>query len=140
MEEKQMLAALILVISGAMLAQFVVFFWRANMVNIAAQPVSDHLRAAEASFTNALSQNGFSTLTAMSEMCPSMGSSDIKLWPVRSYHRAMRSLAWLCEAAGLTQTGAWAQLEMAACTQYVAVSMDLRLESNRAMVAELRSY
>ncbi|MHB8753467.1 MAG: hypothetical protein ACYC92_00690 [Candidatus Acidiferrales bacterium] len=134
-----MLAALILVISGAMLTQFVVFFWRASMLAIAAQPISERLHSAELSFPNALSQNGFSTIAAMSEICPSMGAFDFKLWPVRCYHRAMSSLAYLCNTV-LPQGSAWARQEMAACTQYVAVSMDLRLKSNQEFLAELRSY
>ena len=134
-----MLAALILVISGAMLAQFMVFFWRADMLVVAAQPVSGLLQAAQSSFSNALNQNGFSTLAAMSEICPSMGDSDFKLWPVRSYHRAMSSLAYLCKAI-LPQGSAWARREMATCTRYVAVSMDLRLKCNQDFLAELRSY
>ena len=139
-EEKPMFAALIFVLSGAMLAQFVVFFWRANMLAVGAQPVSGLLRSAELSFPNALIQNGFATIAAMSEICPNMGSpSSLKLWPVRSYYRAMRSLAYLSKAV-LPQASAWARHEMASCTQYVAVSMDLRLQSNQDFVAELRSY
>ncbi|HKV29023.1 MAG TPA: hypothetical protein VJN90_12200 [Candidatus Acidoferrales bacterium] len=134
-----MIAALILVLSGAMLTQFVVFFWRANMLALAAQPVSDRLRAAESSFSKALNQNGFSTITAMSKICPNMGSPNLKLWPVRSYHLAMRSVAYVCNAA-LPQASAWARQEMAVCTQYVAVKMDLRIRSNQDFVAELRSY
>ena len=135
-----MFAALIFVLSGAMLAQFAVFFWRANMLAIAAQPISDLLRSAESSFPNALNQNGFATITAMSQICPSMGSaSSLKLGRVRFYHRAMRSMAYLCKAV-LPQASAWARQEMASCTQYVAVSMDLRLQSNQEFVAELRSY
>jgi len=135
-----MIAALIFVISGAMLAQFVLFFWRANMLAVAGQPVSDRLRLMESSFPNAMNQNGFSTITALSRICPNMGSlRSIKLWRVRLYHSAMRFTAYLCSAA-VPQASAWAQTEMAACTQYVAVSMDLRLQSNQAFVAELRSY
>lgn len=135
-----MFAALIFVLSASMLAQFVVFFWRANMLAIGAQPVTDLLRSAELSFPNALNQNGFSTIMAMKQICPNMGShSPAKLWQVRSYHGAMRSVAYLCETV-LPQASAWARQEMASCTQYVAVSMDLRLQSNQEFVAELRSY
>lgn len=140
MEEKPMFAALIFVLSGAMLAQFVVFFWRASMLAVGAQPVSDLLRSAESSFSNALNQNGFSTIMAMNQICPDMGShSPAKLWQVRCYHRAMRSVAYLCKAV-VPQASAWARREMASCTKYVAVSMDLRLQSNQDFVAELRSY
>jgi len=135
-----MFAALIFVLSGAMLAQFVVFFWRANMLAIGAQPVSDLLRLAESSFPNALNQNGFAAIAAMSEICPDMGSpSSPNLRPVRAYYRAMRSVAYLSKAV-LPQASAWARQEMASCTKYVAVSMDLRLRSNQDFVAELRSF
>ena len=135
-----MFAALIFVLSGAMLTQFVVFFWRANMLAVAALPISEHLRAAELSFANALNRNGFSTMTAMSRICPNLGSpSSLKLGRVRSYYRAMRSVAYLCKAV-LPQASAWARREMASCTKYVAVSMDVRLQSNQEFVAELRSY
>ena len=135
-----MFAALIFVLSGAMLAQFVVFFWRASMLVVAALPVSERLRSAELSFANALNQNGFSTMTAMSRICPNLGPpSRLKLGRVRSYYRAMRSVAYLCKVV-LPQASAWAHREMASCTQYVAVSMDLRLQSNQEFVAELRSF
>lgn len=134
-----MVAALILVISGAMLAQFVVFFWRANMVHVAAQPLSDRARWAQNGFSSALTQNGFSAITAISQICPSLGSRSAKLWPVRAYYCTMRSLAWLCEAA-LPQASSWARREMTSCTQYVAVSMDVRLQSNQEFLAQLRSY
>jgi hypothetical protein len=139
-EENQMFASLIFVLSGAMLAQFAVFFWRANMLAVAALPISERLRSAELSFANALNQNGFSTITAMSKICPSMGSpSSLKLGRVSSYYQAMRSVAYLCKGV-LPQASEWARQEMASCTQYVAVSMDLRLQSNQEFVAELRSF
>lgn len=135
-----MFAALIFVLSGAMLAQFVVFFWRANMLAVAALPISEHWRSAELSFSKALNQQGFSTIMAMNQICPNMGSHvPVKLWRVRSYHQAMRSVAYLCKAV-VPQASAWARREMASCTQYVAVSMDLRLKSNQEFVAELRSF
>ncbi|MFZ0212038.1 MAG: hypothetical protein WBD23_14225 [Candidatus Acidiferrales bacterium] len=139
MGRKTMVAALILVISAVMMAQFAVFFWRVNMVRVAAQPVSDRLQLAGTNFPNALNQNGFSAITAMSGMCPDMESRSLKLWPVRAYYTVMRSAARLSEII-LPSGSGWAQREMAACTRYVAVSMDARLKSNQAFLAELRSY
>jgi hypothetical protein len=140
LEQKTMVAALILVISAAMMAQFAIFFWRANMVRVAAQPVSDRFQLAGATFSNALNQNGFSAITAMSDMCPGMDpSSSVSLWPVRAYYTAVRLAATLSDAI-LPSGNGWAQHEMAACTRYVAVSMDARLKSNQAYLAEIRSY
>ncbi len=125
-----MVAALILVISGAMLAQFVVFFWRANMLAVAAEPLSE-------SFSPALKLDDFAAIAAMSKICPSVTVSPAKLWQVRAYYQAVRVVSWLCSA--MPQANSWARQEMAACTRYVAVSMDRCLQSNQAYLAALRS-
>jgi hypothetical protein len=132
-----MVAALILVISAAMLAQFVVFFWRADMLAVAAQPLSESMSSAQATFSSALNLNDFDSVTAMSKLCPAVTMSPAKLWPVRAYYQGARTISRL--AAAMPQANAWARQEMAACTRYVAVSMDRCLLSNQAYVAALRS-
>jgi hypothetical protein len=127
-----MIAALILVISGTMLAQFVVFFWRANMLAIAAEPLSE-------SFSPALKLDDFDTVAAMSKICPSVTVSPAKLWQVRAYYQVVRVSSWLGSAI-MPQANAWARQEMASCTRYVAVSMDRCLQSNQSYLAALRSY
>jgi hypothetical protein len=132
-----MVAAFILVISGAMLAQFVVFFWRANMLAVAAQPLSESLTSPQAGFSAALNLDDFETVTAMSKLCPSVTLSAAKLQPVRVYYQAMRAISRLF--AAMPAASSWAQREMASCTRYVAVSMDRCLQSNQDYVAALRS-
>jgi hypothetical protein len=132
-----MVAALILVISGAMLAQFVVFFWRANMLDMAAKPLSDSMSAAQTTFSGALDLSDFKAVSAMSKICPGVARSSARLWPVRVYYQAVRVVSRLSTA--MPQVNSWACQEMAACTRYVAVSMDCCLQSNQAFVAALRS-
>lgn len=132
-----MIAALILVISTVMLAQFVVFFWRANMLAVAAQPVSASLASAQTSFPTALNLDDFEAVAAMSKLCPSVTLSQAKLKPVRAYYQAMRLFSRLF--AAMPQASSWARQEMASCTRYVAVSMDRCLQSNQEYVAALRS-
>lgn len=132
-----MVAAFILVISGAMLAQFVVFFWRANMLAVAAEPLSESLRSPEAGFSAALNLDDFETVAAISKLCPSVTLSAAKLRPVRAYYQAMRVISRLLSA--MPQANSWARQEMAFCTRYVAVSMDRCLQSNQDYVAALRS-
>lgn len=127
-----MVGALILVISSAMLAQFVVFFWRANMLAVAAEALSE-------SFSPALKLNDFDAIAAMSKICPSVTAPTSQLWQVRAYYQAVRVLSWLCSAA-LPQVNSWARQEMACCTRFVAVSMDRCLQSNQAYLAAVRSY
>lgn len=133
-----MVAALILVISSIMLAQFVVFFWRANMLAVASEPLSESLSAAQTSFSRALDLDDFASVAAMSTLCPGVTLSPAKLWPVRIYYQAARLVSWLCSGA-MPQAGSWARQEMAFCTRYVAVSMDRCLQANQAYLAALRS-
>jgi len=132
-----MVAAFILVVSGAMLAQFVVFFWRANMLAIAAQPLSEKLTSAQTGFSAALDLNDFEAVAAMSKLCPSVTLSSAKMRPVRAYYQAMRVVSRLF--AAMPQARSWARQEMASCTRYVAVSMDRCLQSNQDYLAALRS-
>jgi hypothetical protein len=126
-----MIAALILVISGAMLTQFLVFFWRANMLAVATEPLSE-------SFSPALKLDDFDSVAAMSKICPSVTVLTSQLWQVRAYYQAVRVVSWLCSA--MPQANSWARQEMVSCTRFVAVSMDRCLQSNQAYMAALRSY
>jgi hypothetical protein len=128
-----MVAALILVISTAMLAQFIVFFWRANMLAVAAQPLSESLSSVQM-----VKLDDFDSVAAMSKLCPGITLSPVKLWPVRAYYHAVRTVSRL--SAVIPQANLWTRQEMAICTRYVAVSMDRCLQSNQAYAAALRSY
>lgn len=131
-----MIAALILVISSAMLAQFVVFFWRVNMMAIAAQPLSGSLHAAQNDALATLNFSDFNSLAAIRNLCPGVASSS-KLWPVRGYYQALRTFARFSRT--MPQANTWVLQEMASCTRYLAVSIEHSLESNQAYVAALRS-
>jgi hypothetical protein len=133
-----MFAALILVISAVMMAQFVVFFWRANMLATAAEPISETLSSVQATFGQAANLDDFNALAAVSKICPSVGFVSTKLWPAQAYYEAVRLLSWLCSAV-LPQGSSWARQEKVFCSRYVAVSIDRRLVSNQAYLAALRS-
>jgi hypothetical protein len=133
-----MFAALILVISAAMMAQFVVFFWRANMLATAAEPLSETLSSVQATFGQTANLDDFDTIAAVSQICPSVGFASATLWPAQAYYQAVHLVSRLC-AAVLPQGSSWARQEMASCSRYVAVSIDRRLVSNQAYLAALRS-
>ncbi|HEV2304079.1 MAG TPA: hypothetical protein VGR93_01040 [Candidatus Acidoferrales bacterium] len=133
-----MFAALILVISAAMMAQFVLFFWRANMLATAAEPISETLSSVQATFGQAGDVDDFDTIAAVSKMCPSVGFASAKLWPAQAYYQAVRLVSRLCSMV-LPQGSPWARQEMASCSRYVAVSIDRRLASNQAYLAALRA-
>ncbi|HEU5410533.1 MAG TPA: hypothetical protein VFU57_05900 [Candidatus Acidoferrales bacterium] len=131
-----MFAALICVISLAMMAQFAIFFWRANMLAIAAESVSNNLIAAQSSFAATTASEEFETLATISRICPAIGPDSLKLWPARAYYRAMHLIS---RCSAIPQGSSWARQEMAFCARYAAVSMDRRLSSNQAYVAAIRS-
>lgn len=132
-----MIAALILVISSAMLAQFAVFFWRASMLEVAAQPLSGSLTAAQSGALETLDFSDFQSLAAISKLCPAVNLSPAKLWRVRGYYQALRSISrWLMT---MPQAQAWTLQEMASCTRYLAVSIERCLDSNKAYIASLCS-
>ncbi|HEV2489353.1 MAG TPA: hypothetical protein VGT03_06075 [Candidatus Acidoferrales bacterium] len=134
-----MFAALIFVMSLAMAAQFAIYFWRSAFLATAALPISERIQMAQESISNALNQNDFGAISSLTEICPDLGSPAGKFASVRAYYQLLRGLASFSKAI-LPSASMWAQNEMAACTRFVAVSMDLRLKSNEALLAELRSY
>jgi hypothetical protein len=138
-ETREMFAALIFVMSVVMTAQFAIFFWRSAFLATAAQPVSERILLAQSSLSNALNQNDFAAMSSMSDLCPDLNPAARKLGAVRLYYQALRTLAALSNAI-LPVGSNWARREMATCTRFVAVSLDARLKSNEAFLAELRSY
>lgn len=134
-----MFAALIFVMSIAMTVQFAIFFWRSAFLATAALPVSERFRLAQDTLSNALNRNDFAAISSISDLCPNLDPGVKKLGAVCLYYKSLRALSALSQSL-LPQASKWAQREMAACTRFVAVSLDARLQSNEAFLAQLRSY
>lgn len=134
-----MFAALIFVLSVAMAAQFAIHFWRSAFLAKAAQPVSERIQIAQESISNAVKQSDFRAISSLTEICPDLGAAENRFVGVRVYYQLLRGVAAFSKIA-MPQAGKWAQKEMAACSRFLAVSMDARLKSNEAFLAELRSY
>ena len=134
-----MLAALIFVMSVAALAQFAVFTWRAGLLSMAEQPLSQELCKTAGISASSIGAKDFEALSSLQQMCPELKQASHELWPVRAYFQVVRVLAWL-GGAKLPIWAAWANREMATCTRYLAVVMDQRLQSNKACFAQVRSY
>lgn len=134
-----MFAALIFVMSVVMATQFIIHFWRAAFLAWAAQPVSERIQMAQQSISSASRAADFQAMSSLSEICPDLGSPANGFGLVRAYYQLLNALASFSKSV-LPSASKWAQTEMAACTRFVAVSMDARLKSNEAFLAELRSY
>jgi hypothetical protein len=138
-----LIAAFILVMSLAATVQFVVFIWRVGLTQVAGQPISDTALAAEVS-TNLLNTNDFSAAHAIQKLCPDMESNPIpKLRSVRLYFsflKVARKAGDLIVAPGAPGFGGWTTREMALCTRYATVVLSQRLERNRLLCDEARSF
>jgi len=131
-----MFAALILVISLAMLAQWGLFYWRALVAGVAAEPLSDRMRSVAG---DAPGSGDFRTLDCIQQMCPELGRGGRKIGTVRFYYRIL-ALLRLTVGSIIPALSGWAGREMSLCSRYVAVVMDQRLRRNLACMAAIQSH
>ena len=83
-----LIAAFILVMSLAATVQFAVFIWRAGLLRVAAEPVSEPMLAAETS-ANPLNTNDFASATAVQGLFPDLDTNAVpKFRAVRLCRRA----------------------------------------------------
>jgi|SRR5271163_2123170 len=132
-----MFAYMLFLISIVALSQFALYYWRAVLAGVAAQPVSDRVLSA-AHIANGLpSGEDFQTLAGLHELTPDLrpGSSGMTL--VRCYYRALKNMDFF--GSRLPAIAEWSQRERALCARYAAVLIDRRLQANLALAATLRS-
>ena len=135
-----MIAALILMMSVAAIAQFALAQWRSMWVTVAAQPLSSSLQAATGIAAHAVGAYDFDLLIQTSEqLCPTPQERNLWLREVRTYYRMIRALDSAC-GKELTGLSCWARREMKTCSRYAAAVLDQRLNSNLAFASEVRGF
>ena len=133
-----MFSALLLAISMAALAQFGVFYWRALVAGIAAQPVSEQVLAAAKVDSETMRGEDYRSLAQLHKLTPELCTKSSGLGLVPVYFKLMHAIGTL--AAGRVATLAdWAESERALCARYAAVQVDRRLQANMAFAAAMRS-
>ena len=135
-----MIAALLLVISLAALAQFALFYWRAVLAGVAAQPLSEQFHDAAQLGVVAVQASDFNAMVNLHDlMTPELKAGNGRLRAVRMYYRMVDALNRMAGKL-MPQVAAWSEREMATCTKYVAVRVDQRMARNLECAAALRSY
>jgi hypothetical protein len=138
-----LIASFILVMSLAAIVQFAVFIWRVGLLRVASQPVSESVLASEAS-VNLLNTNDFAAANAIQGLCPDLESNPLpRLRTVRLYFSFLRvanKVGDFIVSPGATGFGGWTTREMALCTRYATVVLSERLERNRVLCDEARSF
>ncbi len=134
-----MIAVMIFAVSLVMLAQFGLFYWRAVIAGVAACPVSEQVREASGLSHQQVAGEHFGLLASLDAICPDLGGNRQGMNSVRLYYRAVSVIGTLCRAT-LPALARWTDGELLTCARYAAVTVDRRLERNRAYMAEIHSY
>jgi hypothetical protein len=114
------------------LAQFGAYYWRSLIASRAARPLSERFRIATGYESSAPGAQDFGALLSFYRLTPELKKHTYNLCGIQVYYRLAAALQ------KLPALHRWAQSEMAICTRYVAVLVDLRIERNLAYAAEMR--
>jgi hypothetical protein len=128
-----MLATMLLTISVLALSQFALYYWRAVLAGVAAQPVSDRVLAAAHVEDGRLLPQHFATLAELHNLTPDLKPNQGGLGLVRVYYRLVQGLGMLPVMA------AWSERERVICVRYAAVQVGRRLQTNLELAASMRS-
>jgi len=133
-----MFAPMLLAISIVALSQFALYYWRAILAGVAAQPVSDRVLAAANLDAGRMQGRDFEKLAGLHELTPELGPGGGGLSLVRAYYRIVEGLGTL-SGMRMPAVAEWCERERVICARYAAVQIDRRLQVNLALVAALRS-
>jgi hypothetical protein len=133
-----MFSALILAISVVALTQFGAFYWRAVVVGIAAQPVSEQVLAAANVDTRMLRGEDYRPLAQLHKLTPDICAKSSGLGLVPLYFKIIHAIGKLASGR-VTALANWAESERVLCARYAAVQVDRRLQANLQLAASMRS-
>jgi hypothetical protein len=133
-----MFSAMLLTISVVALSQFAVYYWRALVMGVAAQPVSERVLEAARVHDSELTGQHFKVFAELHELTPDLRPGMRGLGFVRLYFYAVQFLG---KAVGRfsSSIAEWTERERILCTRYAAVQIDRRLQANLALAASIRS-
>jgi hypothetical protein len=133
-----MFSAMLLAISVVALSQFALYYGRAVLAGVAAQPVSDRVLVAAQVENGRLTPQDFQTLAGLHNLTPDLYPNRSGLGLVQLYYRAIEGLdAFFANRSPIFST--WSERERIMCVRYAAVQVDRRLQANLDLVASLRS-
>ena len=133
-----MFSAMLLAISIVALSQFALYYWRAVLAGVAAQPVSDRVLVAARVENGRLTSQDFQTLAGLHELTPDLYPNRSGLGLVRLYYRVIEGLdAFIGKK--IPTFAVWSERERIICARYAAVQVDRRLQANLDLGASLRS-
>jgi hypothetical protein len=133
-----MFNAMLFAISIVALSQFAIYYWRAVLAGVAAQPVSDRVLTAAHVENGRLTSKHFETLAGLHDLTPDLFPNRGGLGLVRFYFRAVEALNSVV-GSRMPAVAAWSERERVICARYAAVQVGRRLQANLELAASLRS-
>ena len=135
LEEKVrlMIAAILFTVSVAALVQFALYYWRAIIAGIAAQPISERIRVAAGITAPQIAAGDFRSIVSLHDLSPDLRGPNGGFRGVKAYYSVVEKLGKLIPAMR-----SWANIEMLTCSRYVAVLVDQHLERNMVCAAQVR--
>ena len=133
-----MFSAMLFAISIVALTQFALYYWRAVLTGVAAQPVSDRVLAAAHVENGRFNAADFEKLSGLHQLTPDLSPNRGGLGLVRLYYRVIGAVGSLADKR-LPALAVWSEQERILCARYAAVQIDRRLQANLALAASLRS-
>jgi hypothetical protein len=133
-----MFAAMLFAISIVALSQFALYYWRAVLAGVAAQPVSERVLAAARVENGRLAPEHFETLAELHDLTPDLRPNRGGLGLVRLYYRFVEGLDTIL-GKHVPMLAAWSERERVICARYAAVQVGRRLQANLDLAASLRS-
>lgn len=134
-----MFGAFILVLSLAALGQFCVFYFRAVLASVAAQPLTGYVQQIEGFPQRPLRADDFPRLVQLQQICPQVGPDARGLRIARTYYGTLAAVKRAVNGFVPTLQD-WAEREQTLCAQFAAVLLDQRLARTAAAAAQMRSY
>jgi hypothetical protein len=133
-----MIAALICVISIALLLQFFVAYSRSVIAAYQKSELSEQVREVAGIRGEQVRSEQFGQLLQLVRLCPQKRDDQGDLAVVRVYYGMMQWLGTLARsiAPGVSR---WTERERANCTYFAAVALDRRIAYSRALLAQQMS-
>jgi len=128
-----MLPVVLLLFSVLTMCQFGIYYWRALVAGVAAEPITDRVRAAAQFEEQEPAASDFSELLSLIEITPGLGGSH-GLGPVRAYFSVVSVIGRVIPPLSI-----WAEREKVVCARYAAALLERRLERVAAFAAASRS-
>jgi len=131
-------SAMLLTISLVALGQFALYYWRAVVAGVAAQPVSGQVLAAASVEAGMLRGRDYRSLAQLHKLTPELCARHSSLGLVPLYFQFIHAVGTLA-AGRIAALADWAENERTLCARFAAVQVDRRLQANLAVAAAIRS-